>query len=154
MRPAAATLVMACVSSRHQPEQGKRGPGRAWGHATSVALFYFVEPREGANARWLSIVPCHPSPSSSPQPPSPPPSPRGPAHRHHNEMCVIPLTPAMDQAEVALANALVAMVGGTRPVVSPSQVVQLLSQHYLVESFDVQVKWHSHADFLLVFSSR
>jgi hypothetical protein len=69
-------------------------------------------------------------------------------------MCVIPLTPAMDQAEVALANALVAMVGGTRPVVSPSQVVQLLSQHYSVESSDVQVKWHSHADFLLVFSSR
>jgi hypothetical protein len=60
MRPAAATLVMACVSSRHQPEQGKRGPGRAWGHATSVALFYFVEPREGAKMALHRTMPSLP----------------------------------------------------------------------------------------------
>jgi hypothetical protein len=60
----------------------------------------------------------------------------------------------MDQEEAAHANALVAVVGETRPAVSPSQVVQLLSQQYSVESFDVQVKRDSHADFLMAFSSR
>jgi hypothetical protein len=36
---------------------------------------------------------------------------------------------AMDHAKETLANASVAVVGGTRPVVSPSQVVQLLGVH-------------------------
>jgi hypothetical protein len=38
----------------------------------------------------------------------------------------------IDQAEVALSNALVAMIGGTRPAVSPTQVEQLLAWHYNV----------------------
>jgi hypothetical protein len=54
------------------------------------------------------------------------PPPR-PCHRCHFEIVVIPCTPAMDKAEVELANALVTLVGGTRPLVSPAQVRQYLS---------------------------
>jgi hypothetical protein len=58
----------------------------------------------------------------------------------------------MDQAEAALASALVAVVDGTRS--SPAQVVQLLVQHYSIMADDVQVKRYSRADFLLIFTSR
>jgi hypothetical protein len=81
--------------------------------------------------------------------PSPPP-----LHRHHFETCVIPCTPVMDQAEEALASALVAVVSGTRSTMTASQVVQLLGQHYSMGTSDVQVKRYSRGDFLLVFSSR
>jgi hypothetical protein len=60
----------------------------------------------------------------------------------------------MDQAEEALASALVAVVSGTRSTMTASQVVQLLGQHYSMGTSDVQVKRYSRGDFLLVFSSR
>jgi hypothetical protein len=43
----------------------------------------------------------------------------------------------MDQAEEALANALVVIVDGDRPTVSLPQVVQLLVRHYVVSVEDV-----------------
>jgi hypothetical protein len=61
-------------------------------------------------------------PLPSPSPPSPPSSLEGPLvgppHRHLFKMCVLPRTTAMDQAEEAITSALVAVIGGDRPVVS------------------------------------
>jgi hypothetical protein len=87
--------------------------------------------------------PCRhtlPSPTLSPPPPPPPSpssSPVGPSHRHLFETRVIPRITAMDQAEEALANALVVIVDGDRPTVSLPQVVQLLVIHYAVSIEDV-----------------
>jgi hypothetical protein len=67
------------------------------------------------------VVPFLSPPLQWPTPPSPPEGPPiSLARRHHFETWVIPHTPAMDQAEVALASALVAVVRGTRPAVSPA----------------------------------
>jgi hypothetical protein len=69
-------------------------------------------------------------------------------------MRIISCTVAIDQAEAALSSALIAMAGGTRPAVSPSQVERLLIQHYAIRVGEVQVKRYSCADFLLIFTSR
>jgi hypothetical protein len=57
----------------------------------------------------------HPSPPPLPPPLSaaPPPPPQN--HRHHFKLQVIPCTPAKDVDKEELANALVAVVGGTQP---------------------------------------
>jgi hypothetical protein len=60
----------------------------------------------------------------------------------------------MDEAEVALGNELVTIIGGTRPPVSPDQVRHQLSSHYGIGDSDVQVKHYSRANFLLIFASR
>jgi hypothetical protein len=99
------------------------------------------------------VLPSPPPPPSHPSSSSPPTGP--PISQvcwQHFETHVTPCTPAMDQAEAALASALVAVVDGTRS--SPAQVVQLLVQHYSIMADDVQVKRYSRADFLLIFTSR
>jgi hypothetical protein len=95
-----------------------------------------------------------PSPPPPPQSPSPLSSPKGPARRHHFETWVIPGTPAIDQVEEAHGNSLMAVDRGTWQAVTLSQVVQLLSQHYVVQAGDVSVKRYNHPNFLLVFTSR
>jgi hypothetical protein len=87
-----------------------------------------------------------------PRPPVSPPIDL--ARRHLFEMSVILRTVAMNQAQAALANALVAVVGGTRLTVSHSQVVQLLARHCSIRADGVQVKCYSRADFHLVFATR
>jgi hypothetical protein len=57
-------------------------------------------------------------------------------------MCIIlcaPEAPEIDVAESTLATALVAMVGGTRPIVSEAQVLQCISQYYMIPEHKVQV---------------
>jgi hypothetical protein len=60
----------------------------------------------------------------------------------------------MDAVKVELTNGLMVMVGGVRSLVSPDQIRQHLSQFYQVTVDQVQVKWYSRADFLLIFSNR
>jgi hypothetical protein len=48
--------------------------------------------------------------------------PVGNARPHRFELQVIPCSQAMDEAESALANALVVVISGTRLSVSPEQV--------------------------------
>jgi hypothetical protein len=71
-------------------------------------------------------------------------------------MCIILCAleaPEIDAAESALATALVAMVGGTRPIVSEAQVLQRISQYYKIPEHKVQVCKFQPFDFLLIFSS-
>jgi hypothetical protein len=60
----------------------------------------------------------------------------------------------MDDAETELANALVAMVGGSRPIVSPTDVLLHLSRLYQVNAHQVEVCRSNPNDFLLIFSER
>jgi hypothetical protein len=55
------------------------------------------------------------------------------------ETRVIPLTEEMDAAEAELTNALVATMGGSRPVVLSADVLLHLSRFYQVEAHQVQV---------------
>jgi hypothetical protein len=70
------------------------------------------------------------------------------------ELRVIPRTPAINDAEAALANALTVTVGGTRPVLSSEQVRDHLSRFFAIGEGEVQVKRYNRADFLLVFANR
>jgi len=84
---------------------------------------------------------CAPSPlredgPSSPLPSSPPsPRPIGdPSRRPKSEICVIPRSLEIDAADARLSScALVAVVGGTRPVVSSLQVGMLLEEFFSVQ---------------------
>jgi hypothetical protein len=60
----------------------------------------------------------------------------------------------MDEAEAELQNALVVMVGGTRPQVSPTQVQEYLEAFFQIGPDRVQVVRFHPADFLLRFSNR
>jgi hypothetical protein len=60
----------------------------------------------------------------------------------------------MDAVKVELMNGLMVMMGGVRSLVSPDQIHQHISQFYQVTVYQVQVKWYSRADFLLIFSNR
>jgi hypothetical protein len=68
-------------------------------------------------------------------------------------MRVLPRTAAVNAAEANLQHALVAMVWGHRPPVSPTQVYGYLEQHFHVAAHEVQVRCFRPDDFLLVFSS-
>jgi hypothetical protein len=68
------------------------------------------------------------------------------------EMCLIPCTTEMDFVEAELANALVVMVGRTRPTVTTNQVLLHLAHHHPTEPYEVQV-WRARPDdFILTFS--
>jgi hypothetical protein len=60
----------------------------------------------------------------------------------------------MNDAEAVLANALVIMIGGNMPPVSPEQVCHHSKIFYDIEEVDMQVKRYSCTDFLVVFSSK
>jgi hypothetical protein len=60
----------------------------------------------------------------------------------------------MNDAEAVLANALVIMIGGNMPSVSPEQVCHHPKIFYDVEEVDMQVKQYSCTYFLVVFSSK
>jgi hypothetical protein len=57
----------------------------------------------------------------------------------------------MDAAKEELANALVAVVGGTRPWTSADQVLQFLESFHQVPRHQVRVCRSYPNDFLLVF---
>jgi hypothetical protein len=60
----------------------------------------------------------------------------------------------IDSANDVLGNALVAVIRGTRPMVSPSQVLHFLSHFLQVQSHEVQVRRSFPDDFLLLFVDR
>jgi hypothetical protein len=97
---------------------------------------------------------CHviPFPPPSPRPPSP-----LPPLEHHCVDIILRLVSSHTLQRWTRRRRLLLVrwwLGGTQSAVTPSQVVQLLGQHYSVDASDVQVKRYSRADFLLVFSSR
>lgn len=63
----------------------------------------------------------------------------------------VPRDAALQAAEDALSNALVAMVGGTRPPVSPTMVRQFLFERFGVGEDDVRVRRHDPEDFVVWF---
>jgi hypothetical protein len=56
--------------------------------------------------------------------------------------------------EAKLMNALVAVVGGSRPMVSPAQVVFLLTTFYRVGEHEVCIHRSSPDNFILLFMTR
>jgi hypothetical protein len=68
-------------------------------------------------------------------------------------MRVIPRTAVINEAEAKLTNALVAVVGGTMPMVTPATVHQHLSRFFQVEEHEVQVHRSKPDDFLLLFNN-
>jgi hypothetical protein len=60
----------------------------------------------------------------------------------------------VDAGDERIANALVAMVGGTRPAVSPAQVLHYLASFYQVAEHQVVVCRSAPDDFILLFSDR
>jgi hypothetical protein len=57
----------------------------------------------------------------------------------------------MDEAEAQLSNKLLAMVGGSRPVVSPAQVQEHLQRRFDLHGDAVQVYRNFLDDFIMVF---
>jgi hypothetical protein len=83
---------------------------------------------EGSPSPHVIPSPPHgPSPPSQEPPLQPPASPSSLVRPCRFELRVIPRTQAIDEAEAALANALVVLVGGNRPTLSPEQVRHHLS---------------------------
>jgi hypothetical protein len=110
---------------------------------------------EGSPSPHVIPSPPHgPSPPSQEPPPQPPASPSSLVRPRRFELRVIPRTQAIDEAEAALANALVVLVGGNRPTLSPEQVRHHLSRFYAIRDGEVQVKRYSCVDFLLIFTTR
>ncbi|CAL5070849.1 unnamed protein product [Urochloa decumbens] len=89
--------------------------------------------------------------------PSPPPSPRPlghPSRRPAREICVVPRTPEIDSTEARLSScALVATIGGTRPVVHIAQVGRLLEEFHAMLPGDYKVHRFEPEDFIVEFTS-
>jgi hypothetical protein len=121
-------------------------------------LFQPAWPQQGSISRKISVPSCNAFASAASTPvvatfsSSGPQA--GPPCWHLFETRVIPHIATIDQAEEALDSGLVAVVGGTRPAVPPSRVLQLLGRHYTVHTDVVQVKHYSDADFPQIFASR
>jgi hypothetical protein len=81
--------------------------------------------------------------------------------RHHPPRCsqrsreghALRCTATIDVVEASLSTTLVAMVGGARPTVTPSQVYTYLDRYFNVAGHEVQVRRAQPDDFLLVFTS-
>lgn len=82
----------------------------------------------------------------------PPASPRTRARTSLLEMVVVPRTPALQAAEDALSLALVAMVVGTRPLVSTAMMRSHLSEIYGVTEELFSVHRYRPEDFIVRFS--
>jgi hypothetical protein len=65
---------------------------------------------------------------------------------------VLMCTAAMDAVESELTSALVAMVGGTRPAVTPDHVCLHLTRHYQVDADSVRIHRYRSDGFLVNFS--
>lgn len=95
----------------------------------------------------------------SPQLPSPsPPPPPPPGHvslRPRSEIIIFPQSAELDAAEEALSSlALVALVGGNRPPVSPAQVREHLQSFFRLPPEAFTVSRYAPEDFLVRFYSR
>lgn len=97
---------------------------------------------------------CRPPRSPVRQGQSPPASPRLRAQRPLLELVVVPRTPAIQVAEDALSLALLALVVGTRPAVTPAMVLAHLVGRYGVMEDHVTVRRSRPDDFLVRFRRR
>lgn len=68
------------------------------------------------------------------------------------ELVVVPRIPELQAAEHALSMALVALVLGTRPHVSPAMVLEHLGRHYGIAEDRVSVRRTKPDDFIVRFS--
>lgn len=68
-------------------------------------------------------------------------------------MVVIPRTPAIQAAEDALSLALVALVLGTRPAVTPAMAREQLLEHFGISEDRVSVHRTRPDDFIAHFSN-
>lgn len=82
----------------------------------------------------------------------PPASPRTRAQTSLLGLVVIPRTPALQAAEDALSLALVALVLGTRPAVSPAMVRDQLHVHFGIDDDLYTVHRTRPNDFIVHFS--
>lgn len=76
------------------------------------------------------------------------------ARRPATELAVIPRTAAINKDEDALSLALVALIGGIRPPISPDEVRGQLVDHYHILPDAFTVARYAPEDFLVVFRSR
>lgn len=83
----------------------------------------------------------------------PPASPETRARSPLLAMAVIPRIPAIQEAEDALSLALVALVLGMRPAVTPAMVREQLLVHFGISEERVTVRWTSPDDFIARFSN-
>lgn len=89
-----------------------------------------------------------PPPQSPPHPPSPPP--RDPSMRPVLEIVVIPRPAELNATDEALFSlALVTVVGGNRPTVSPAEVWGQLESFYHIAQESFTVSRYAPEDFLL-----
>ena len=66
----------------------------------------------------------------------------------------MPRSPEHEAAEADLRLALVAVVVGTRPLVSPAMVRTFLATHYGLDETSTTVHRHDPEDFIVRFSRR
>jgi hypothetical protein len=121
--------------------------------ATPSGMGHVPTPEVSSSCHVLPLLPPRSPPYPQGLPPRSPP-PRSHPRPHCFELRVIPHTQAMDKVEVALANALVIMVGGNMLALSPGQILSHLSRCFDIHEGDVQVKRYSREDFLSIFASR
>ena len=69
-------------------------------------------------------------------------------------LVVVPRTEAIQAAEEALNNTLVAMVGGTRPDVNTGMVYTSLFNRFGITADEVDVRRHAPEDFVARFHHR
>lgn len=74
--------------------------------------------------------------------------------RRFLELVVVPRSPEHEAAEADLRLALVAVVVGTRPLVSPAMVRTFLATHYGLDETSTTVHRHDPEDFIVRFSRR
>jgi hypothetical protein len=142
-------LWPAAGSARPRLPKGRRGGGISIDHHLSTPPGgVATSTPEGSPSRHILLSP--------PPPPSPPVlPPLGTPHCWTRfETRVIPRTTEIDAVEALLGNALVALIGGSRPVTSPSQVLYVLSRHYQVTADSVRVCRYQAEAFLLTFHDR
>lgn len=94
----------------------------------------------------------HPYPRSLQRAQQPPASPRSRAKSPLLELVVVPRTLAIQVAEDALSMALVTLVLGTRPPVSPAMVMACLSEYFGIGSDVVSVRRTAPDDFIVRFT--
>jgi hypothetical protein len=75
-----------------------------------------------------------------------------PEHRPPVELCVIPRSAQIDTAERALHLALVAVIGGTRLLVTIAGVKRWIQEQYAIPADTITVRRFHPEDFLVTFS--
>jgi len=73
---------------------------------------------------------------------------------HLSPIVVVSRTAELQRAEDALALALVAMVGGSRPAVSTAMVTSYLFERFGITSLDAEVRRHEPEEFVVRFRHR